>query len=487
MSLDNLSVSLETNDFDSSLIDIHSLVGDEHLGQLFSFDVEFIYKAEDGLDLDVLAGAEVDIVFAREDREARRIHGIICEVTDSFSTEASHIVYRVKIVPRLWCLTLCKKTFIYMNKTIEEILADKLQLAGLGEGITDHEFRLRETYPSRSFILQYEESDFHFLSRLCEYWGITYFFEHDGARDKIVFTDQTNGFFAVSGDPTLRYRRRGEEIDIYDFSAKRSLIPSTYVCRDYNYRTPAIDLHCETNIDSGYGGGIVEYGGHFKTEAEGNHLVKVRAEERQAKETVYSGRSTILRMGAGKTFTLTDHPQKNPALTLVHVRHHATQTVGNVGSGTERTYTNEFTAIDSSLMYRPPRDTPKPVMPGMVTAFVQPDIDGEVGKVAKIDSQGRYTVRFLFDLDPSRSGDTSRPIRKLQPSAGPNYGMHFPLRPGVEVLIAFVNGDPDRPVIVGSVPNILTPSPVTDSSATKNRIQTESGCLIEIEDGSGSA
>jgi type VI secretion system secreted protein VgrG len=490
MSKDFLDVSIECTDgadsaFDVGQVDIHRLSGVEQLGRPFSFDIDNIYKQADGMSLDSLAGAEVDIVFKRAETEVRRIHGMVCEAVDDYSTEEAYVAYKLKVVPRVWRLSLCKKTYLYMNVTVKDIISDKLGLAGLGEEGRDHAFSLGETYPSRNFVLQYEESGLDFLSRICEHWGISFFFEYADGTDKIVFTDHTAGFNRLDQD--ISYRRRGEQKDVFDLTATRRLIPFVYACRDYNYRTPNVDLNCSKTLDAGYAGGIIEYGGHFKTVEEGDALVKVRAEEQAATRTVYRGRSDVQRFAAGTSFGLTGHPRENPAVLITRIEHRASQSVGNVGTGDERTYTNRFEGIDRTLTYRPPRETPKPMIPGVVTALVQPDIDGEVGNLAEIDEQGRYTVRFMFDADPPPSGRTSRPIRKLQPSAGPGYGMHFPLRPGVEVLITFVNGDPDRPLKVGSVPNPLTPSPIDQKSSTKNRIQTQSGCLFEIEDGSGAA
>ena len=118
--------------------------------------------------------------------------------------------------------------------------------------------------------------------------------------------------------------------------------------------------------------------------------------------------------------------------------------------------------------------------------MVETDAQGAVGKFAKIDGEGRYVVKFLFDTAPPGERKASRAVRRIQPTAGPNYGMHFPLRPGVEVLMVFIDGDPDRPIIVGAVPNPVTPTPVDAGVSTKNRIRTESGVLFEIEDGAGS-
>ena len=119
----------------------------------------------------------------------------------------------------------------------------------------------------------------------------------------------------------------------------------------------------------------------------------------------------------------------------------------------------------------------------MLTALVEPNPSGEIGEQAMIDAEGRYTVKFYFDAgDVAGRPKNSRPVRMIQAHAGPSYGVHFPLKPGVEVLIVFMDGDPDRPLIVGSVPNPITPSPVVEEVNLMNRIETASGLIIEMRD-----
>jgi type VI secretion system secreted protein VgrG len=210
----------------------------------------------------------------------------------------------------------------------------------------------------------------------------------------------------------------------------------------------------------------------------------VRAEERQATELVYTGRSTIPAMTAGATCSIEGHPHlADPRLLITEVTHEASQATMLAGSpGDERPYTNTFRAIPASRTYRPPRVTPKPRIPGVVTGIIDDPTNASSGQNAMIDDEGRYTVRFLFDTAAPGERRASRPIRMAQPHAGAGYGTHFPLKPGIEVLIAFVNGDPDRPIIAGAVPNPLTPSPVVASNAKLNRIVTVSGVRFDIKD-----
>ena len=164
------------------------------------------------------------------------------------------------------------------------------------------------------------------------------------------------------------------------------------------------------------------------------------------------------------------------------MHHRLIQSVSTHGGASDERYTNSFTAIDATLTYRPPRITPKPRIHGLLTGVVEQPPVTEITKHAVIDDDGRYTIRFLFDTAPVGQNKASRPVRMIQPHAGPDYGIHFPLKPGIEVLLAFVNGDPDRPLIVGAVPNPETPSPVRNQNSLMNRIKTVSGIMFEMKD-----
>jgi type VI secretion system secreted protein VgrG len=186
-------------------------------------------------------------------------------------------------------------------------------------------------------------------------------------------------------------------------------------------------------------------------------------------------------LSAGQRVTIHDVPSSHgdEALLVVEVRHEAEIAVFDEAAHEAR-YTNAFRAVPQGFTYRPPRRTPRPVIAGVVTGVVQLGPDGEKGGVAVIDAEGRYWVELHFDPAQPGAQKTSHPIRMAQPFAGPSYGMHFPLRRGTEVLVAFTNGDPDRPVIVGALYNATSPSPVATSSANKHRLQTAAGVLFEM-------
>jgi type VI secretion system secreted protein VgrG len=226
---------------------------------------------------------------------------------------------------------------------------------------------------------------------------------------------------------------------------------------------------------------VVEYGTHAKTSDEAKTLAEVRAQERLAGQLVYTGRSGVPALSAGTRVTIANHPDKGSLeLLITEAEHEARQIVSARSQTEEPGYANTFRAIPALRTYRPPRITPKPRIAGLVTGIIDPGEAGRGARYAQIDEQGRYLVRFLFDTTPPGERPASGRVRMVQNHAGEGYGTHFPLHPGVEVVIGFIDGDPDRPLIVGAVPNPIKPSPVTRAEAGLHRIRTSTGITMEM-------
>lgn len=461
-------------------VQVRELSGREAISQLFSFDLDIVIDEGHELPADAAPGAEVSLVFESDGEEIRRVSGMLGPIRDRLDPLAERSTCRLRLVPRAFRLTLVETQEIFMDRSVPDILRSKLERHGLGT--EDVELRLIESYPEREFVVQYGESDLAFISRLAEHVGISFFFEHQDGQDTMVFTDSASGFKPTAGAASVHFRERGETRDVFEIEARARLVPSVYVSRDYNYRQPMLDLTSEHVLPTGYAGGVVEFGGHYKTPAEGKVLAQIRAEERQATQLVYAGKSAVCALGAGARSVLEGHPSLEPLdMLFVEVEHRAAQAAGGRGPSDEpQRYVNTFRAIPAKNTYRPPRNTPTPRISGVVTGIVDAGSGGG-GSNAEIDDQGRYMVRFLFDTGPA-GGAPSRPVRMLQNHAGANYGTHFPLKPGTEVLIAFVNGDPDRPVIVGAAPNPLTPSPVNNANRSTHRIKTQGGIVFDLVD-----
>lgn len=477
-----LLVRLESEAFPPGALEIAELTGREAISQLFSFEIVAAAVDPEALDAAELIGAEAALVFERDGEEERRVYGLIASVRDQLDTEAARSTYRIELCPRAHRLTLHETLDIFLDLSVPEIVAKRLELAGLRHG-DDFEMRLSERYPPRDFVLQYKETDLQLISRLTEHLGISFFFEHDRGRDVMVFTDVNAGFRPIAGEPGVPFRARGDLRDVYALEELSRMVSSEYVVRDYNYRTPLADLTSVHRADGGYGGRVVEYGAHVKSREEGEVLARIRAEERFAAARVFSGESNTQRLAAGAAFALEGHPRGDIRLILTEVHHHAVQPVLGQDTAQEPHYQNRFKAIPRGVPYRPPRLTPKPRVQGVLTGVIDTE---EEGQYAEVDEQGRYLVRFVFDTTNPGERQASRPLRMLQPHGGPGYGMHFPLRHGVEVAVTFIDGDPDRPIIAGTLPNPAMPSPVSRENRARNILRTGSGNELNIDDTEGS-
>ncbi|WP_437300678.1 type VI secretion system tip protein TssI/VgrG [Sorangium sp. So ce426] len=478
---DILSARLESGAFSADAVELYELTGCEVISQLFEFQLHIVCKSPEGLDEEALLAEPAALVFLRGDREERRLFGEIAVVRDALLTEASHMAYTLTFVPRAFRMTLTETSEIFMDLSVPEILKKKLERAGLCEG-DDFELRLVGSYPPREYVVQYRETDLQFASRLAEHLGISFFFEHRDDRDVIVFTDANSGFPPIPGGGRAYFHPRGEHVGVHRIEGTTRKVPGRYVVKDYNYRTPHVPLMAAAAVSDAAGGGIVEYGAHFKTPDEGERIAAIRAEELRAGRKVFEGASDVQALGAGARFTLEGHPRGDIELLLVEVRHRLQQATMNMGTGGERAYANELRAIPFATTYRPPRVTPKPRVHGAITGVIDA---AEKGQYAEVDEAGRYRVRFQFDTSGAEDGKASRLVRMAQPHAGAGYGFHFPLRSGVEVILTCIDGDPDRPIITGAVPNPQTPSTVGAKNGRRNVIRTGGGNEINIDDTEG--
>jgi type VI secretion system secreted protein VgrG len=467
----DFELRITSKDLDCSLLRVHRVRVEEHMSKLFAIDLEIVAMNGALIDLDEASGAVVTITVVLGDEELRRFTGMITRIIElpvlAANEKLQFAPYRLEVRPRAWLSTLVETLDIHLDTTVPAIVESKLSLFDLQRG-ADFELNLSHEYPSREMTVQYKETDEAFFSRLCEHWGIFFYFDHSET-DRIVFGDDVSAYMPIAGEPEVAYRARGEKEGVFELRTDRSLITKHYVCRDYNDQTPSLELHSEHTLDQGFGGGVIEYGSDFRTPAQGDYITRVRAEERLCTRHVFEGNSDQARFSPGHVFRLEDHPRHNRDLLLVSVVHEASQEVAGWGAGSEIGYRNTFRAIDAELCYRPPRTTAVPRIHGLVTGVIETS-QGALEKYAKIDDQGRYTVRFLFDTAAPNERQASCQVRMMQTLAGPGYGVHFPLKPGTEVSVAFVDGNPDLPIIVGAVPNPIT------------RIKTRAGIVIEFED-----
>jgi hypothetical protein len=266
-------------------------------------------------------------------------------------------------------------------------------------------------------------------------------------------------------------------------------VSKTVQLNDYNDQTPQSPLTATSAVPSGVTGAYYEYATHFLDQDEGNLFAKARAEEIGCTRDVFTLSSDSPFTAPGVTFALSQHfrPPLNQSYLPTAVRHTGHQYVAGAfwaeAPETPSGYRAEITAIPSGVAYRSPRTIPRPVMAGVMPAKV--DAPENATDRAVLDEQGRYKVALDFDTTENQPYQKSNFLRMAQPYGGTNTGLHFPLLKDTEVIIGWLDGDPDRPMILGAVPNALTTSPVINSNETQNKILTTAGIAVIMNDGPG--
>jgi type VI secretion system secreted protein VgrG len=474
-------VRLESKEFACDGVQILELRGREAISEPFWFDIDLV--VHDGVPFDVrqALGHAASLVFSSEKEEVRTVHGIVADTVDRLDRDLGYTRYRLRLVPRVHRLSLTSTTEVFLKVGLLDILRTKLERADLGA--SDLAPRLSALPAARDFWLQYSETDLALVSRHMERWGIFYFFEHETGRDVLVLGDGNEAFRPGDASGPLLFLRRPDEPCITAIEDRASVMAGHFIVDDYDDQRPRLSLRAEAVVPEATGARVVEFIAAQGTQQEGARLARMRADAAQAQAQHFIGQSVLPQIEPGRTFAIENHPRfEGERLLAVSIDHHVVQSVLTHGSASVKPYTNRFVATLASRAYRPPRRTPWPRIAGFVHAITDAAPPGNPGRIAQIDEEGRYTVRFFFDTAEGKRASSSARVRMMQPHAGPGYGMHFPLKPGVEVLVAFVEGDPDRPVIAGAVPNPLTASPVTRANAQMNRIETESGIYITMKD-----
>lgn len=471
-----------------------SFSGVEEFSRPYEFVVTLASRRDD-LGLQQVGQGLATFTMLR-DKDDMPFHGVVVRF-EQLKAVRSLCFYRALLAPRLWALSLNTHNRVFLDASAPEFLQELLTQSQVLSS-RDFDFRLSGNYPKREFVCQYQESDFAFFSRWLEREGMYFYFEQQEQGELLVVTDHAMAHQDLPGQPVLEYRQvqgmnfETREEFVHSFVCEESMAPKTVRVKDYNYRTPALDISGSADVGEGALGEVYIYGDNVKTTEEAKRLATFHAEEVRARSKRHKGRGTSPFLRPGYTFKLANHFRKdaNREYLTVSVNHEGQQTgylitlFGRAVSGQEAKnfYSNSFTAMPSDIQYRHPRTTKKPRFHGLVNAVV----DGAgTGQYAVLDDKGRYKVRLPFDLSGRSDGMASSWIRMAQPYGGDNHGMHFPLLKGTEVLLAFVNGDVDRPVIAHAVPNFQQLSVVKDSNAPANALRSASGNQLVMGDKKG--
>lgn len=455
--------------------------GSEGLSQLFRFSLE-LASDEAEIDFSAVVGKPALLTIYGEQGE-RYVNGIVSRFEQA--REGLRLTtYHAELVPQLWLLSYRHKSRTFQHMTVPDIIAKILDEVSIPSD--EYRFVLQNQYLARDYCVQYRESELNFISRLMEEEGIFYFFEHSKDGHVLVIGDSASAHVPILDPATVIFheptRAVATEEYVYQYRYAEEVRPGAVMLRDYDFKKPQLSLQVDSQSDKDTTLEIYDYPGEYEVPENGTSLARIRLEEFQTTRRAGKGKSVCRRFTPGYRFTLDRHPRAsfNQEYVLTQVTHTAAQPQaleeGVTGEGS--TYANEFECIPSALPFRPPRITAKPIVKGSQTAIVV----GPGGEEIYTDEHGRVKVQFHWDREGKKDQNSSCWIRVSQAWAGAAWGgIHIP-RIGQEVVVDFLEGDPDRPIIIGRVYH-GTNTPPYDLPAN----QTQSGIKTRSTKGGGAA
>ncbi len=474
---------------------LETFTGTESLSQLFSLRLGLLAPPETQFDYADLLGQPATVKLSMPGNAWRFFNGIIVSLSEEGQVHGprgtiSFVRYRAEVVPKVWMLTRRAQSRIFQQITVPDIL--KKVFAGFDVDWAG----LQSRYEPRDYVTQYRETDFAFASRVMEEEGIYYYFEHADGSHKMVVADTPQGHAAVPGPTSIRYEPAiggaREDDRIYAWHKTQEIRSGKVTLWDHCFELPGQNLEASQPIvatvtvggvdhKTKVGGneqlelydypgeyaqrfdGIAPGGGDRKSDVQkifqdNKRTASVRMQQEAAQGIDIIGASNCRQMATGHKFTLAQHYNGNGDYVLTRIEHH----VNLIGSYTneesdELDYSNEFHCIPLALPFRPARVTPKAHVWGTHTATVV----GPAGEEIFTDKYSRVKVQFHWDREGKKDANSSCWVRVATLWAGKQWGfIHIP-RIGQEVIVAFEEGDPDRPIIVGSVYNAENMPPET--------------------------
>ena len=437
---------------------VESFSGEEEISQLFRFRLDLVSEEASVAPKDIVGKKVTVSIMQADDSTERYFNGYISRFSQLPSI-GRYYRYRAEMVPWLWFLTLSSDCKIFQQKNVTAIFEEVFQHFGF----SDFEAaEIRGQHPDRDYCVQYRESAFQFVTRLMEEEGIFFFFRHEQGKHTLVLADSKGVHQPcpyqdkVEMQPSAGRGFARQEDTVTEWERHYEYRTGKWAQTDYNFETPSTSLltTVETivDLDENKKYEVYDYPGEYLNKGEGDALTKLRMEEEEVGYDVATGRSDCRFLSTGFKFTLQRHAQReqNATYVLTSVAH-AAQQGGFFGDDNdyEQSYSNSFRCIPQDVTFRPACETPKPIVYGTQTALVV----GPKGEEIYTDSHGRVKVQFYWDRIGKKDDKSSCWIRVSQPWAGKNWGGVWLPRIGQEVVVDFLEGDPDRPLIVGRVYN----------------------------------
>ena len=443
-------ISINTPLGDDVLL-LRGFTAHEAISHLFEFDLDLLSENSE-INFDDIIGKNVTIRMELPGGGQRYWNGFINRFVQDVSPGLQFAQYRATMVPWLWFLTLTSDCRIFQDKTVPEIVKQIFD----DLGFSDIEDRLSGSYRTWIYCVQYRETDFNFVSRLMEQEGIYYYFLHESGKCTLVLCDSLSkhdpygDYGEIDFTPDTRSSAVQERIS--EWVVDKKVRSGKFAHTDYNFTKPSTSLMSNEEDTKGHAQAdfeIYDYPGEYPEKADGDKYAKVRMEELAQGHEICNGQSDARGICAGYRFTMAKHARmdQNREYLILSTDCQAAAEDYETSGGQDDLWACSFTAIPSSVQFRPARITPKPEIKGTQTAIVT----GPSGEEIHTDEHGQVKVQFHWDREGQYDQNSSCWIRVAQNWAGNRWGgIHIP-RIGQEVIVAFLEGDPDRPIIVGCV------------------------------------
>jgi type VI secretion system secreted protein VgrG len=449
----------------------------EQLGRLFEFELDLLSKDPDIKFEDIL-GQNVTVRLTLPDDKERYFNGYVSRFSQEGTLENFN-AYHATVHPWLWFLTRTADCRIFQQQTVPDIIKTVFR----DHGFSDFEESLSGSYRTWEYCVQYRETDFNFVSRLMEQEGIYYYFKHEKTKHIMVLSDSVSSHEPYPGYEKLPYyppdeHFRRERDHIYEWTMVQGIQPGVYALNDFDFERPKANIQVKSSIQRDHAHAsmeIYDYPGEYLDTGDGETYTRARIEAHHVQHEQVQAKGNARGLAAGSLFELTDYPRKDQNREyLVLAATHQVESDTYAADGatdSEQVYTCSFSALNSKRPFRSSRTTPKPIVQGPQTAVVV----GPAGDEIYTDKYGRVKVSFHWDRRSKSNETSSCWVRVAQVWAGKQWGgIHIP-RIGQEVIIEFLEGDPDHPIITGRVYNNDNMPPYDlPANATQSGIKSRS-------------
>jgi type VI secretion system secreted protein VgrG len=439
----------------------HGMHAREEMGRLGEYQLDLLSPKKD-VNVDDILGKNVTVKIALPDDSTRYFNGYVTRFSAGGHSYGRYVRYSAVVRPWLWFLTRTTDCRIFQEMTVPDIIKKVFA----DHSMADFKMELTGAYRKWTYCVQYRETDFNFISRLMEEEGISYYIRHTDGHNTVVLTDSTGKHTATPGyekisfvSPEQVVRPELERITSWDFS--REIQPGVYVHDDYDLERPSVELKTRKALTRSYAPSdyeVYDYPGHYLQKADGEAYAGVRIDELGSQFETSQAVTNAKGVSVGSLFTLEDYPREDQnrehlILAASYEMEFSGYEAMPEGSGTD--YRCSFVAMSSAQQFRPKRVTPKPFVQGPQTAMVV----GPAGEEIHTDKYGRVKVQFHWDRYGKKDENSSCWIRVSHPWAGKGWGAVATPRIGQEVIVDFLEGDPDQPIITGRVYNAESQPP----------------------------